>query len=609
MLLLLKLAIDIDFQYRAPLNHTTSPLWRTSYPKYRSACLDVTFLKENFMFKPSRLFLILSLTALAWGTSACNDDPKDEKPNCEENPNAEGCEDTKDPCEEDPNAEGCEDTKDPCVEDPNAEGCNSNDDTCDDDAIEALMLEHLDLHDTAAETIPDVQVEDVDTVDGASVSNYRYLTFTLPSSGQPGSDVPDGSKLYLDIDNNTFLDISDEDALSNNDWDIAFDGKHLNYVYANSGHSGGFTGAWPSGIMVAELENIASEEAFLEIDATDTSNIPFGTEQWIDDETCKAKLTNWLPVLEPNKILPQTIIGSWYTYDMDGGHQMVPTPTAYAVYDSANRHHVYKIKFLSYNATSLEVKIAVQDQFQQNPCADELAAAADATNASDEAQASLPAVTVDEQDAVIWDGEDQNGDPIEVEGAYRKLSFQLPEATEGASKLYLSIQDNAFLDITDEEALGLAEDDEGEAIHNQDWDIAIDLETYTTYTRSGQSGGYPHLARYESGWSPRGMMAARQDGIEDEDDFKAWNSGADTSIYGTEDYIDIESAECAFDQDADGNPATIIGNDLLDVENNAAFGIYTSMPCHNVFQFKVLSFDEETGDVELGVILANPGTC
>ena len=540
--------------------------------------------------RPSRLFLLLSAAALSFGVSACKDDPEPVEPDfCDENPDAEQC---KNP--------------DFCDENPDAEECQTGGDTC--DTLEEVMLEQLNIHDTAAPDLPSVSTETVSKIGETNVSNYRYLTFTLPSSGQPGTDTPQTSKLYLDFDTNSFLDISDQEALTNNDWDIAFDGKNLNYVYANSGHSGGFTGSWPAGLMLAELDGAASEADFIAIDATDTQAIPFAAERWINAETCEPELTDWLPMLQPQKVLPKTTIGAWYTYDFDGGHQMIANPTGYAIYNSANQHHVYKIKFLNYDSSTLEVKIAVHDQFQQNACnsTKEINAVTEAIGASDVAQPNLPNVTVAEQPDVSWDGEDRDGNPVTIDGKYRKLSFTLPEATEGASKLYLNIQKNEFVSITDREALGLDKDEDDNVIRKEGWDIAIDLETNNTYLRSGQSAGYTHKDKYVPGWAPRGMMGARTEGVTDEDDFTAWNSGEDTSIFRIEDYIDHENKECTLSTEND-LPATIIGADLFDVNNDAAFAIYTSGACHKVFQFKTLSFDETTREAVLGVILANPG--
>lgn len=561
----------------------------------------------------SKLFILLSLAAFALTATACNDDdplPSDEV-DCDKTPDHEKCQ-TEVDCEETPDHEECQTDVD-CKETPDHEECQTAGD-CDAAALETAVFEQLNIFDTPAEDIPEtVEVEEISELpvegeeNGQRVSNYRVLTFTLPSSGQPGSEVPEGSKLYLDIDNNEFLSISDEDALTNTEWDIAFDGKQLNYVYANSGHSGGYLGAWPAGLMLAELEDSATELEFAAIDATNTEAIPFAIEQWIDKDTCEADLTNWLPVLQSEKVLPQTTIGAWYSYNFDD-HVMVANPTSYAIYNSANRHHVYKIKFLSYDATTLEVKLAVQDQFQQNACNAEVDAVVDAVGVSTTAIAEedLPVVTSTPMPDAIIPGEGEEDDEA---FPYRKLSFTLPaNAVANASKLYLSIQNDEFVSISDEEALGLLEDDEGNPIRNEDWDIAIDLnDDNHVYVRSGQSGAYPHMDKYVSGWNPRGMMAMRKDDILDENAFTQWNSGADARYFGIEDFIDVDSAECALDSNADGQPSTIIGGDLFDVDNGAAFGIYTTGPCHNVFQFKVLEYNEATGDVELGVILSNPG--
>src|SRR5699024_5661671 len=229
---------------------------------------------------------------------------------------------------------------------------------------------------------------------------------------------------------------------------------------------------------------------------------PFGLEQWIDADTCEPQLTDWLPMLQTKKVLPQTVVGSWYTYEMDQNHAMVPNPVGYAVYNSADAHHVYKFKFVSYDSRSLEVKIAVQDQFQQNACSKEINAVADATAASDVAQSNLPDIDVETIDDATRDDVDEDDNPITVDVDYRVLRFTLPEATAGASKLYLNVQENTFVDMTDEDALGVNEDDEGTPIRNEDWDLAIDLETGVTYIRSGQSGGYPHADKYVGGWNP-----------------------------------------------------------------------------------------------------------
>src|SRR5699024_6237674 len=135
--------------------------------------------------------------------------------------------------------------------------------------------------------------------------------------GQPDPNAPPTSKLYLDLENGTFLSLSDEDAMQSDDWDLALDQNNSSYVLMNSGYSGGYWGAWPAGLRIAAVEGVHSEADLLEVPGPDLAS-DMVLEQWYDTDTCAPILTNWPnehgPSLHPTKDLPQTVVGGWYSY-------------------------------------------------------------------------------------------------------------------------------------------------------------------------------------------------------------------------------------------------------------------------------------------------------
>ncbi len=550
---------------------------------------------------------------------------------CEETPDDPSCNKDGDfYCEKTPDDPSCnKDGEVDCEKTPDDPSCTVTPAACVDEdgnltqEAKDEIIGALNIQNTPYADIPEVSVTvktevdnpdydpEVDDESAATIkaNNYRVLSFELPvvMSLPDPNDLK--SKLYLDIDTNTFLNISDEEALTNADWDIAFDTDYFNYAYMNSGYSGGYFGAWPAGLRIAEVTDVQNQAELLAVPGPDLAGDMI-LEQWYDKDSCSVKKTNWLnpgnsPDFAPGKILPKTVVGAWYHYDFSNNHASDPTPVAYAVYDSNMNHHVYTFQFLSF--ASGIVKLGVHDQFQQNACK-EANAIQELMSVSDSVPADVPEVTTEAQaDVPLLD---ENGNPIVNDGEasvapYKLLQFTLPtERPEDSSKLYLNIETGEFQAISDEEALGFAKDQDGNVLRNDNWHIAIDVNDDNFVSlRSGQAGGYLHLDKYVTGWAPRGAMGYSKDNVADEQDFIAWNAGADAQFFSTEDLIDHNDAACTIDGEF------ISGTALFDADADAALGIYMSSPCHKVWQIKVLNQEEGADglDVTMGVILSNPG--
>jgi|GEM_PF-3270417 len=565
-----------------------------------------------------------------------NDPACPQNVDCEQHPEDPACEQNVD-CEETPDDPTCQQNVD-CEETPEDPACQTATACVDEsgqlteqakDAIRAVLGQESTA--IAAADLPAVHVEQVTQIEGdngpITARNYRVLTFTL-DGGQPDPNAPATSKLYLDLNAGQFLAISDQDALQSDAWDIAFDLNRSSYAIMNSGYSGGYWGSWPAGLRIAAVEGVHSEADLLAVPGPELAS-DMVLEQWYDKETCAPLLTNWPnehgPSLHPAKDLPQVVVGGWYSYWFDAydgddfpqyqgqAHVTIPEPIAYAVYDSANRHKVYTFKFLDYNSRTGEVKIGIHDQFQQNECTKELNAITGAVGISDKPSVT-PEVDVYNVPGAARYEDDGNGNLTEIPLDYTILTFTLPEPNEGDSKLYLNLRDGAFLPISDQEALTEEADRDG-TVHrekNEDWDIAIDLlHDNHVYVRSGQSGGYTHLDKFVAGYKPRGMMVAAVDHIVTEEDFMQLNGGDQSSPdiqFTTEDFIDITDPQCTVTQE-DGMPLTTIGNRLFSTDQDQAFVIYTSGPCHAVFQFKTLNYDDATREASIGVIRAFAGIC
>lgn len=173
---------------------------------------------------------------------------------------------------------------------------------------------------------------------------YRILTFNAGGGQDPNAT----SRLYLDLDTDTFLELSDADALADTDWDIAFDA--VGYIYTNSNQSG------PGGLRIATIEGIADEQAFLELEQPPRdSPVTWVQDTFVDEETCDVITNRFI-----GTDFLQTAIGDWFTYDF-GTHSTAPKEVAYLVYNSSDNHHIYKIKFLSYDAHTKVIELGVAE--------------------------------------------------------------------------------------------------------------------------------------------------------------------------------------------------------------------------------------------------------
>ncbi len=120
-------------------------------------------------------------------------------------------------------------------------------------------------------------------------------------------DVPaDNPYIYVDLATGTKVEITDVDALTSSEWDLAFERSSIR---ANGGDSG------PGDVAVAVVEGAFDDVTEAPKDGE------FATDDWVSDD-CQYQS---IPGTEPN-----TAIGEWYDYDIKT-HQLTPKEQVYVV--------------------------------------------------------------------------------------------------------------------------------------------------------------------------------------------------------------------------------------------------------------------------------------
>lgn len=477
--------------------------------------------------KPLLASIFLAASALA--LSACDDDPS-KGVNCVETPEAAECQQID--CEKTPDIKECEVPLD-CDETPDHVDCIA---ACDD--IDAVILEALAPKDAVAEFVQPV-VTQVD-------SGFRTLTFKAGGAQDPHKTP----RLYLDIETSSFLEITDVEAMEDEVWDIAFDA--VGYAYTNSGQTG------KGGLRIGTVENIANQREFLALQQPKQADITWETDTFVDEATCEVIRDRFIGV-----DFLSTAIGPWFNYSFED-HSTNPADNAYVIYNSKDNHHLYKIKFLSYDSATTEIKLGVAEF----PCSPENTEAAllEALTPKDSV-ADAPALLVDEQ------------------ADYTRLTIDASlgggAAAAASSWVYVDTRRAEILAISDKEAL-----------ESSEWDLAFKRSDIRL--NSANSG-------------PRGLRVAR---VEDVTDFIAYpmpdQSAQRTFTWKQDTFIDGYTCDpITFGQ---GSLQTAFGqwynydstSHNVSAPEDVVFVMYDSADNHNLYKIQIASY--ASGLYELDVI-------
>ncbi len=108
------------------------------------------------------------------------------------------------------------------------------------------------------------------------------------------ANAPSSSYAYIDLDTESLLALSDAQALSDDDWDIAFNRSN---VRLNSGDSG------PGSLSLARMDGVAWEDA----------EPPAGDDDWLQDDVIDEQCEE----VTFGQGFSATAFGQWYDYDFE----------------------------------------------------------------------------------------------------------------------------------------------------------------------------------------------------------------------------------------------------------------------------------------------------
>ncbi len=170
-------------------------------------------------------------------------------------------------------------------------------------------------------------VGELDTVtagDFAMEAGEDGSIFTLDASVGGNANAGTSSYIYVDLDTGERLEISDVEALSNSDWDLAF---KRSIIRLNGGDSG------PSALMLSSVSETTWEDA-----TPPGADAMWAVDDFMDDE-CN------LVTVGPG--LLNTAFGAWYDYD-PSTHTVSNRPgEVYFIYNAAT-HMVTQLEIQDY---------------------------------------------------------------------------------------------------------------------------------------------------------------------------------------------------------------------------------------------------------------------
>ena len=164
---------------------------------------------------------------------------------------------------------------------------------------------------------------DNDTAPGAAVDptcQDGVVSFTLDASVGGIANAPAAAWVYLDVDAFTIVDLTDRDAATSDQWDIAFKRAEIRI---NSGDSG--PGNW---MMIA-----VADTSFDDVAAPDPA-AGWRTDSFVDPDDCS--------IATYGMGEPETAFAQWYTYDFETHGVSAPEGTIFVLYDLAT-HRAFRL--------------------------------------------------------------------------------------------------------------------------------------------------------------------------------------------------------------------------------------------------------------------------
>lgn len=159
-----------------------------------------------------------------------------------------------------------------------------------------------------------------ETTEGVTTGTLDAFAGGLPNAAE-------NPWVYLDLQTGEALDITDVEALSNEEWDLAFKRTEIRL---NGGDSG--PGAW----FAARIDDTTWESA-----PRPGRDAEYLSDDFVDDETCELNTYGRGSLL--------TAFGQWYDYDLETRVISAPEGTVYALYTMSD-HSVWRFQIEDYDS-------------------------------------------------------------------------------------------------------------------------------------------------------------------------------------------------------------------------------------------------------------------
>lgn len=156
-------------------------------------------------------------------------------------------------------------------------------------------------------------------------------TASIDASSGGVQNAPGESFVYIDLDTASKLEISDEDAFENDEWDVAL---RRTVIRLNSADSG--PGSW----MVTRIDA-----------GWDAAAAPGRDAQWSQDDF----VTDDCELVTEGRETIKTGFGLWYDYDPQTHSVAVPASTTWGLYNMST-HAVVKFGIESYQDGSYDIR-------------------------------------------------------------------------------------------------------------------------------------------------------------------------------------------------------------------------------------------------------------
>lgn len=156
------------------------------------------------------------------------------------------------------------------------------------------------------------------------------------ASGGP-AEMATTSYIYIDLDAQEKLDLSDVDAFEDSDWDIAFNRSMIRLNNSDSG---------PGGWMAARVDAGWDDAEF-----PSPEDPSWSTDSFIADN-CELEVEGQGTIT--------TAFGVWYDYDMSTHTVTIPEDTTWMLYNMTD-HTVLKLEIQSFDGSIYEIRWAAVD--------------------------------------------------------------------------------------------------------------------------------------------------------------------------------------------------------------------------------------------------------